>query len=152
LPLIEGSNTLIECGSSLFASRVLSASSTKPAASTSARRAARLNPMQRLGVARARPDRGGVIYDDVGPTGLQPLVDGSIEVSRRRAFSLDESGVEIMVEQVQPQDIRRLRGLRIATRSAETASTFSRPGSFASVRTRPTGSFLKWATSAGTKL
>src|SRR3984893_6045359 len=72
----------------------------------------RLNPMQRLGVARARPDGGGVIYDDVGPTGLQPLVDGSIEVSRRRAFSLDESGVEIMVEQVQPQDIRRLRGLR----------------------------------------
>ena len=35
----------------------------------------RLNPMQRLGVARARPDGGGVVYDDVGPTGLQPLVD-----------------------------------------------------------------------------
>jgi hypothetical protein len=32
-----------------------------------------LNPMQRLGVARARPDGGGVVYDDVGPTGLQPL-------------------------------------------------------------------------------
>src|SRR5438552_14921811 len=31
----------------------------------------RLNPMQRLGVARARPDGGGVVYDDVGPTGLQ---------------------------------------------------------------------------------
>ena len=41
--------------------------------------------MQRLGVARARPDGGGVVDDDVGPTGLQPLVDGSIEVGRRRA-------------------------------------------------------------------
>jgi hypothetical protein len=38
----------------------------------------RLNPMQRLGVARARPDRG----DDVEPTGLQLLVDGSIEAGR----------------------------------------------------------------------
>ena len=35
--------------------------------------------MQRLGVARARPGGGGVVYDDVGPTGLQPLVDSSIE-------------------------------------------------------------------------
>src|SRR5664279_2666307 len=35
----------------------------------------RLNPMERLGVARARADGGGVVYDDVGPTGLQPLVD-----------------------------------------------------------------------------
>src|SRR6202043_771112 len=109
-PLIEGSNTLIECGSSLFASMVLSASSTKPAASTSSRTDAgplrcsdwtalvpppppangwRLNPMQRLGVARARPDGGGVVDDDVGPTGLQPLVDSSIEVGRRRAPGLD---------------------------------------------------------------
>src|SRR6204780_5314517 len=62
----------------------------------------RLNPMQRLGVARARPDGGGVVYDDVGPTGLQPLVDSSIEVSRRRAARLDQRGVEIVVEQVQP--------------------------------------------------
>src|SRR5277367_3420788 len=61
----------------------------------------RLNPMQRLGVARARPDGGGVVYDDVGPTGLQPLVDSSIEVSRRRAPGLDQSGVKIVVEQVQ---------------------------------------------------
>jgi hypothetical protein len=44
----------------------------------------RLNPVQRLGVARARPDGGGVIYDDVGPTGLQPLVDSSIELGRSR--------------------------------------------------------------------
>jgi len=72
----------------------------------------RLNPMQRLGVARARPDGGGVVYDDVEPTGLQPLVDSSIEVSRRRASGLDQRGVEIVVEQVQPQDIRWLRGLR----------------------------------------
>jgi len=63
-----------------------------------------LDPMQRLGGARARPGRGGVVHDDVDPTGLQ------------------------------------------------TASTFSRPGSFASVCIQPTGSFLKWATSAGTKL
>src|ERR1700722_15227819 len=38
-----------------------------------------LNPMQRLGVARTRPEGGGVVNDDVGPTGLQPLVDSSIE-------------------------------------------------------------------------
>ena len=62
----------------------------------------RVDPMQRLGVARARPDRGRVVYDDVGPTGLKPLVDGSIEVGRRRAFGLDQRGVEIVVEQVQP--------------------------------------------------
>ena len=34
------------------------------------------DPMQRLGVARARPCGSGVVDDDVGPTGLQPLVDG----------------------------------------------------------------------------
>ena len=62
--------------------------------------------MQRLGVARARPDGGGVVYDDVGPTGLQPLVDGSIEVGRRRAPGLHQRSVEIVVEQVQPQDVR----------------------------------------------
>jgi hypothetical protein len=50
--------------------------------------ACRLNPMQRLGVARARPNGGGVVHDDVGPSGLQPLVDSSIEVSRRRAPGL----------------------------------------------------------------
>src|ERR1700722_14356146 len=49
----------------------------------------RLNPMQRLGVARACPGGGGVVYDDVGPTGLQPLVDSSIEEGRRRAPGLD---------------------------------------------------------------
>ncbi len=72
----------------------------------------RLNPMQRLGVARARPDGGGVVYDDVGPTGLQLLVDSSIEVGRRRAPGLDQRGVEIVVKQVQPQDIRWLSDLR----------------------------------------
>ena len=68
--------------------------------------------MQRLGVARARPSGGGVADDDVGPTRLKPLVDGSIEVGRCRALVLDQRGVEIVVEQVQPQDIRGLRGLR----------------------------------------
>ena len=68
--------------------------------------------MQRLGVARARPDGGGMVYDDVGPTGLQLLVDSSIEVGRRRAPCLDQRGVKIVVEQVQPQDICGLRGLR----------------------------------------
>jgi hypothetical protein len=53
-----------------------------------------------------------VVYDNVGPTGLQALVDSSIEVGRRRAFRLDQRGVEIVVEQVQPQDIRWLRDLR----------------------------------------
>ena len=52
------------------------------------------------------PDGGGVIYDDVGPTGLQPPIDSSIEVSRRRTPDLDERGMEIVLEQVQPQDIR----------------------------------------------
>ena len=68
--------------------------------------------MQRLGVARARPDGGGVVYDDVRPTGLQPLVDGSIKVGRRRALGLDQHRVEIVVEKMQPQDIRWLHGLR----------------------------------------
>src|SRR4029077_6401014 len=45
-----------------------------------------LNPMQRLSFPRARPDGGCVIYDDIRPTWLQPLVDGSIEVGRRRAL------------------------------------------------------------------
>jgi len=57
-----------------------------------------LNPMQRLGMARARPGGGGVVYDDVGPTGLEPLVDSSIEVGRRRAPGLDQRGVEIVVK------------------------------------------------------
>ena len=62
--------------------------------------------MQRLGIARARPDGGSVVNDDIEPTGLESLVDGSIEVGRRRAPGLDQCGVEIVVEQVQPQDIR----------------------------------------------
>ena len=41
----------------------------------------RLDPMQRLGVVRARSGGSGVIYDDVEPTGLQLLIDGSIEVA-----------------------------------------------------------------------
>jgi len=47
-----------------------------------------------------------VVYDDVGPTGLQPLIDGSIELGGRRAPGLDQRGVKIVVEQVQPQDVR----------------------------------------------
>jgi len=68
--------------------------------------------MQRLSVAGARPSGGGVVDDDIGPAGLEPFVDGSIEVGRRRAPGLDKLGVEIVVEQVQPQDVRWLRGLR----------------------------------------
>jgi hypothetical protein len=68
--------------------------------------------MQRLGVARARPDGGSVVYDDVGPAGLQPLVDGSIELFRRCALGLNQGGVQIVVEQVQPQNVRCLCGLR----------------------------------------
>ena len=58
--------------------------------------------MQRLGVARARPDSGRMVYDYIRPAALQPLVDSAIEVVRRRAFGLDQRGVEIVVEQVQP--------------------------------------------------
>jgi hypothetical protein len=72
--------------------------------------------MQRLGVARARPNDGGVVYDGVGPTGLQPLVDSSIEVRRRRALGLDQRGVEIVIEQVQPQDIRPSASPRVPPR------------------------------------
>jgi hypothetical protein len=60
--------------------------------------------------------------------------------------------VQIVVEQVQPQDIRWLRGLRHRHEVRRDGFDLSRPGSFASVRMRPTGSFLKCATSAGTKL
>ena len=55
--------------------------------------------MQRLGVADARPASRGVIYNDVEPTGLQTLVDGSIEVGRCRALGLDQRSVEIVVEE-----------------------------------------------------
>src|SRR6202035_4699254 len=46
------------------------------------------------------------------PTGFQPLVDLSIELGRRRALRLHQLGVQIVVEQVQPQYIRGLRRLR----------------------------------------
>jgi hypothetical protein len=68
--------------------------------------------MRRLGAARVRPDGGCVVYDDVRPSGLQPLLDGSIEGGRRSALGPDQRGVEIVVEQVQPHDVRLLRGLR----------------------------------------
>ena len=112
----------------------------------------RVDPMQRLGTTCARPSGGNVVYDDVGPTRLQPLVDGSIEVGRRCAPGLDQRGVEIVVEQVQPQDIRWLRGLRHRHEVRRDGFDVFSAGSFASVRMQPSGSFLKWATSAGTKL
>jgi hypothetical protein len=68
--------------------------------------------MQRLGVARAHPGGGGVVYDNVRPTGLQQSTDSPIEMGRRRALGLDQRGVEIMVKQVQPQDIRWWHDLR----------------------------------------
>ena len=45
-------------------------------------------------------------------TGLEPVVDGAIEPNRSRAPSLVQCGVEIVIEQVLPHDVRRLRGLR----------------------------------------
>src|ERR1700761_5111781 len=50
-----------------------------------------------------------MVDDDIRTTGLQSLVDGWIEVRRRRAPGLDQVGVQVVVEQVQPQHIRRLR-------------------------------------------
>ena len=67
--------------------------------------------MQRLGIARARSG-GGVIDDDIEPARLQPIIDSAIEVGRRRAARLDQCGVEVVVKQVQPQDIRRWRGVQ----------------------------------------
>src|SRR3546814_2123018 len=58
----------------------------------------RVDPVQRLGVARARPCCGGVVDDDVGPAGLEQLVHGAIEVGSRRASGPDQRGVEIVVE------------------------------------------------------
>src|ERR1700727_2536642 len=72
----------------------------------------RIDPMQRLRVARTRSCGRGVVDNDVEPTGLDPFVDGSIEVGRRRALTLHQRGVEIVVEKVQPQDIRWLHDLR----------------------------------------
>ena len=65
----------------------------------------RVDPMQRLRVARARPSCGSVVDDDVDPRGFSRL-DGSIELGRRRAPGLNQRGVEIVVEQVQPQNVR----------------------------------------------
>ncbi len=64
---------------------MLSASSTKPAASTSSPTEAGIDPMRRrLGIARTCSGGGGVIDDDVEPTRLQPFVGGSIEIGQAR--------------------------------------------------------------------
>lgn len=68
--------------------------------------------MQRLGNTGARCASGGVVDNDVVPTRLDPIVHGAIEVGRRRVLGLHQRGVEIVVEQVQPQDIRGLRDFR----------------------------------------
>jgi len=105
----------------------------------------------RLGVARARPDGGGVVYDDVGPTGLQPLVDSSIEVGRRCALAwisavwrCGRTGAAI--------GHRWLGRLRHRHDVRRDASTFSRPGSFASVRHAADRIVLEVSDFGGTKL
>jgi hypothetical protein len=77
--------------------------------------------MQRLGVARARPDGGGLVYDDVRPTGLEPFVDRLIEQGRRRGPGPDQLGVEIVVEQVQPQYARSTSARPASRRSSSWA-------------------------------
>ena len=108
--------------------------------------------MQRLGVARARPGGGGVIDDNVRPAGFQPLVDGPIEGVRRRALVLDQRGVEIVVEQVEPQDIRGLRDLRHRD-EVRGDGVDVLPARLLRERAHEADRIvLKWATSAGTKL
>ena len=72
----------------------------------------RLYPMQRLGMTCARPSRCNVVDDDVKPTRLEPLIDGLIETGRGCPPGLEKGCVEIVVEKVQPYDIRRSRTLR----------------------------------------
>jgi hypothetical protein len=57
--------------------------------------------------------------------------------------------MEIVVEQVQPQDVRWLRGLQYRDEVRRDGFDIL---SARLLRMRPTGSFLKSATSAGTKL
>ena len=47
--------------------------------------------MQRLGVASARPDGSGVVYDDVGPTGLQRWHGIGARVSGREPADLAQA-------------------------------------------------------------
>ena len=56
--------------------------------------------MQRLGMTCARPSGCNVINDDVKPTRLEPLIDGSIETGRGCPPGLKKGGMEIVVEQV----------------------------------------------------
>ena len=60
----------------------------------------------------ARPSGGNVVNDDVKPTRLEPLIDGLIETGRGCSPGLEKGGMEIVVEQVQPHDIRWSRTLR----------------------------------------
>src|SRR4051812_40514637 len=60
----------------------------------------RVDSMQRLGATCARSTGGNVVNDDVEPTRLEPLIDGSIERSRSCASRLDEGRMEVVVEQV----------------------------------------------------
>jgi hypothetical protein len=57
----------------------------------------RLDPMQRLGMTCARPSGGNVVYDDVKPTRLEPLIDSSIEAGWGCASGLEKGGMEIVV-------------------------------------------------------
>ena len=52
----------------------------------------RVDPMQRLGVARARPGDGGVIDNDVKPTRLESIIDGTIEAGRSASARSGQDG------------------------------------------------------------
>jgi hypothetical protein len=67
--------------------------------------------MQRLGMTCARPSGCNVVNDDVKPTRLESLIDGSIEAGCSCASGLDKGGMEIVIEQVQPHDIQWSRTL-----------------------------------------
>jgi hypothetical protein len=72
----------------------------------------RLYPMQRPRVTCARPSGCNVVNDDVKPTGLESFIDSSIETRRGCPSALEKGGMEIVIEQMQPHDIRRVRGVR----------------------------------------
>ena len=49
-----------------------------------------------------------MIYDDIKRTGLELVVDGVVKGGRIRAQGLDQCGMEIVTEQVQPLDVNWL--------------------------------------------
>jgi hypothetical protein len=80
--------------------------------------------------------------------------DANFDVAYRCAFTINSSEYEQCMADIDKfsEEVAGCVACGLATRSAEMTSTFSRPGSFASARMRPTWSLFNSEISVGTKL